>query len=120
MTFQDLILTLQNYWASKGCVIHQPYDTEVGAGTFHPAVLSWYATTVLDVRGIYLAELRDDTGAPAGWLRVSISPYLAAPRIYDGVLPAAIQEPLAIAAAELIDADVDYIEGRAVNPYLGN
>jgi glycyl-tRNA synthetase alpha chain len=30
-------LTLQNFWASKGCVIHQPYDTEVGAGTFHPA-----------------------------------------------------------------------------------
>jgi len=90
------------------------------AGTFHPAVLSWYATTVLDVRGVYLAELRDDAGAPAGWLRVSISPYMAAPRIYDGVLPPAIQEPLATAAAELIDADVDYIESRALNPYLGN
>ena len=30
-------MTLQSFWASKGCVIHQPYDTEVGAGTFHPA-----------------------------------------------------------------------------------
>jgi glycyl-tRNA synthetase alpha chain len=30
-------MTLQNFWALKGCVIHQPYDTEVGAGTFHPA-----------------------------------------------------------------------------------
>ena len=37
MTFQDLILTLQNYWADKGCVILQPYDMEVGAGTFHTA-----------------------------------------------------------------------------------
>ena len=37
MTFQELILTLQQFWASKGCVVHQPYDTEVGAGTFHPA-----------------------------------------------------------------------------------
>ena len=37
MTFQDVILTLQGYWASKGCIIHQPYDLEVGAGTFHPA-----------------------------------------------------------------------------------
>ncbi len=37
LTFQELILTLQAFWASKGCVIHQPYDTEVGAGTFHPA-----------------------------------------------------------------------------------
>ena len=36
-SFQDLILMLQDYWASKGCVILQPYDMEVGAGTFHPA-----------------------------------------------------------------------------------
>lgn len=35
--FQDLILTLQRYWAAKGCAILQPYDTEVGAGTLHPA-----------------------------------------------------------------------------------
>ena len=35
--FQSLILILQNYWAKKGCVILQPYDMEVGAGTFHPA-----------------------------------------------------------------------------------
>ena len=37
MTFQDLILTLHHYWADQGCVIHQPYDMEMGAGTFHPA-----------------------------------------------------------------------------------
>src|SRR5690242_21940169 len=36
-TFQDLILTLQNFWASKGCLILQPYDDNMGAGTFHPA-----------------------------------------------------------------------------------
>lgn len=36
-TFQDLILALQTYWAQKGCVLQQPYDMEVGAGTFHPA-----------------------------------------------------------------------------------
>jgi glycyl-tRNA synthetase alpha chain len=36
-SFQDLILTLHNYWSDKGCVILQPYDMEVGAGTFHPA-----------------------------------------------------------------------------------
>ncbi len=33
--FQDLVLKLQQYWAGKGCVILQPYDMEVGAGTFH-------------------------------------------------------------------------------------
>tara|TARA_B100001179_G_scaffold227969_1_gene211316 strand:+ start:243 stop:1115 length:873 start_codon:yes stop_codon:yes gene_type:complete len=36
-SFQEIILTLQNYWAAQGCVILQPYDMEVGAGTFHPA-----------------------------------------------------------------------------------
>jgi glycyl-tRNA synthetase alpha chain len=36
-TFQELILRLQQYWAEQGCVLMQPYDMEVGAGTFHPA-----------------------------------------------------------------------------------
>ena len=36
-TFQELILVLQQYWAEQGCVILQPLDMEVGAGTFHPA-----------------------------------------------------------------------------------
>ena len=36
-TFQETILALQNYWSKQGCVILQPYDLEVGAGTFHPA-----------------------------------------------------------------------------------
>ena len=36
-SFQNLILKLQNYWADKGCAIVQPFDMEVGAGTFHPA-----------------------------------------------------------------------------------
>jgi glycyl-tRNA synthetase alpha chain len=36
-SFQDLILRLQHYWARQGCVILQPYDVEMGAGTFHPA-----------------------------------------------------------------------------------
>lgn len=37
MTYQELILSLHRYWADQGCVIHQPYDVEMGAGTFHPA-----------------------------------------------------------------------------------
>ncbi len=50
-TFQDLILALQNYWAEQGCVVLQPYDMEVGAGTFHTATFlraigpeTWNAT----------------------------------------------------------------------------
>jgi len=37
ISFQGLILTLQDYWSKRGCVILQPYDVEMGAGTFHPA-----------------------------------------------------------------------------------
>jgi glycyl-tRNA synthetase alpha chain len=36
LDFQDLILTLQKFWAGNGCVLQQPYDVEVGAGTMHP------------------------------------------------------------------------------------
>ena len=36
-TFQDTILNLQKYWSKQGCILLQPYDMEVGAGTFHPA-----------------------------------------------------------------------------------
>jgi glycyl-tRNA synthetase alpha chain len=37
MYFQDVIFNLQRFWADRGCVVHQPYDMEKGAGTFHPA-----------------------------------------------------------------------------------
>lgn len=36
-TFQDLIMALEHFWAARGCIIQQPYDLEVGAGTFNPA-----------------------------------------------------------------------------------
>ncbi len=37
LSFQDMILTLHHYWSKQGCLILQPYDMEMGAGTFHPA-----------------------------------------------------------------------------------
>lgn len=37
MNFQDMILSLQHFWAKQGCCLLQPYDAEVGAGTFHPS-----------------------------------------------------------------------------------
>jgi glycyl-tRNA synthetase alpha chain len=36
MTFQDLLLSIQGFWNEQGCVLQQPYDTEIGAGTMHP------------------------------------------------------------------------------------
>lgn len=37
MTFQDIILTLQNFWAKQNCILSQPYDVEKGAGTMNPS-----------------------------------------------------------------------------------
>ena len=37
LTFQEIIFTLQQFWANQGCVVLQPLDLEIGAGTFHPA-----------------------------------------------------------------------------------
>ena len=37
LSFQDIIMNLQKFWGKNGCVLLQPYDLEVGAGTFHPA-----------------------------------------------------------------------------------
>ena len=39
MTFQELLMTLERFWADYGCIIGQPYDIEVGAGTFNPHTL---------------------------------------------------------------------------------
>ncbi|MFM8542373.1 MAG: glycine--tRNA ligase subunit alpha, partial [Chakrabartia sp.] len=57
LSFQDLILTLHDYWGKRGCVILQPYDMRVGAGTFHPATTlralgpdSWNAAYVQPAR----------------------------------------------------------------------
>ena len=36
MTFQELILSIQRFWSDQGCVLQQPYDIEIGAGTMHP------------------------------------------------------------------------------------
>ncbi|QWT17047.1 glycine--tRNA ligase subunit alpha [Collinsella sp. zg1085] len=39
LSFQDMILALEHYWSAQGCTVMQPYDSEVGAGTFHTATL---------------------------------------------------------------------------------
>ena len=57
INFQQMILILQQYWASKGCILLQPFDMEVGAGTFHPATFlraigpePWHAAYVQPTR----------------------------------------------------------------------
>jgi hypothetical protein len=96
-------------------------------GRFHrvdgpgpPELLTSDFGTVLDERGMYLAELRDEKGNAIGWLRVRISPYQAARRIYDADLPPSVPEPLATAAVALVNANIRESENHAVDVYLGN
>ncbi len=64
-SFQDLILTLHDYWARQGCVILQPYDKEVGAGTFHPAT-TLRAIGPLPWRAAYVQPSRRPTDGRYG------------------------------------------------------
>jgi hypothetical protein len=95
-----------------------PFARE-GGGT-GPPTLTRAAETVIDVRGTYRAALRDPSGAAVGWLRTRIGPYQEASRIFDGVLPTAIQPELAAAAATALNAEIDWIEDHALNVYRGS
>ena len=75
---------------------------------------------MIDVRGTYQAALRDAKGAPVGWLRVRVGPYLPAPRIFEGVVPAAVDPALSAAAAVALDAEIDWIEAHALDVYRGD
>ncbi len=87
-----------------------------GAGGGPPA-LSRVSETVLDVRGTYEATVRDASGASKGWFRVRIGPYLPAPRIYEAALAPELPPELAAGAAAALNAEIDWIEGHALNVY---
>jgi hypothetical protein len=100
----------------------EPLRTDVfarqQAGTGPPA-LTRTAETVIDVRGPYEATVRDARGKSVGWLRVRISPYQAAPRIYEASLPATISPPVAAAAVAALNAEIDWIEAHTLDVYRG-
>ena len=85
-----------------------------------PDALTRASQTVIDVRGTYQAALRDAKGAPVGWLRVRVGPYLPAPRIFEGVVPKAVDPALSAAAAVALDAEIDWIEAHALDVYRGD
>jgi hypothetical protein len=83
-------------------------------------LLGLRAETNLDVRGVYQAQLRDTSGAPVGWLRVSVSPFDGPPRVYNGSVPAILSPQMITAALARLDAEVDWIEAHAADVNLGN
>ena len=62
MYFQDIILALQRFWAEKGCVIVQPYNSEVGAGTYNPATFLRALGPEPDIAVLIVAERLDRLG----------------------------------------------------------
>jgi hypothetical protein len=73
--------------------------------------------TILDVRGRYLAALRNAAGAEVGWMRLRIGPYQPAARIYEAKLPAGVSEGLAVAAVISLASELDWIEANTQNVY---
>ncbi len=88
------------------------------AGT-GPPTLTRAAESVIDVRGIYEAPVRDAKGSSVGWLRVRLGPYQAAPRIYQASLPSGTAPTLAAATAAALNAEVDWIENHTLDVYRG-
>jgi len=101
---------------------HEPLHT----GAFHrvgwgsPELLGQQATNVLDLHGVYRAEVRDAEERPVGWMRVEIGRYGPVARVYDGELPSSINGPLAVAGVEQLESDIDWVEQHAINPYIGS
>jgi glycyl-tRNA synthetase alpha chain len=65
MTFQDMVMTLKGFWAREGCLLLEPYDMEMGAGTFHPATF-FGALGPQDTRVAYVQGCRRPTDGRFG------------------------------------------------------
>ena len=82
LTFQELILKLMHFWDAQGCVLQQPYDTEVGAGTMHPETFSAFSARTYRValRAVLPARrrpLRRKSQSPVQALPHQVIPALA-------------------------------------------
>jgi hypothetical protein len=85
-----------------------------------PPALSRVSQTTVDVRGTYRASLRDPGGAEVGWLRVRITPYQEASRIFDGVLPADLGTGLAAGLVVALGSEIDWIEAHTLDVNRGS
>ena len=89
---------------------------DVGAG---PRELTRSALLSSDVEGSYRAVLRTPAGRPVGWLRVRVSTHGAWPVRYEAVLPPEVDEGLALASAEALDSEIDWIEQQSFGAHRG-
>ncbi|MDO5652077.1 MAG: glycine--tRNA ligase subunit alpha [Moraxella sp.] len=121
LNFQELILTLQTYWANQGCVVLQPYDMEMGAGTFHTATFL-RALTPERWNAAYVQPSRRPTDGRYGDNPNRLQHYYQ----FQVVLkpnPANIQElylgSLEAIGIDLLTHDVRFVEDNWESPTLG-
>ena len=101
---------------------HPTFSTSVfkRVGEGAPEALGQPTDSTVGLRGVYRADVIDAAGKPAGWIQVRFSHGGSAHRVYDGVLPATLNGPLAVAAAARLDAELSAVLRSATNPYVGN
>jgi glycyl-tRNA synthetase alpha chain len=121
LTFQQLILTLQNYWDKQGCALLQPYDMEVGAGTSHTATIlraigpePWRAAYVQPSRRPKDGRYGENPNRLQHYYQYQVVLKPAPPEILD--LYIGSLEALGIAPAE---HDIRFVEDDWENPTLG-
>lgn len=120
-SFQDIIFDLQRFWASQGCVILQPYDTEVGAGTSHPATTlralgpdTWNAAFVQPCRRPNDGRYGENPNRTQQYyqFQVILKPSPADPQ-------ALYLKSLEAIGLNLADHDIRFVEDDWENPSLG-
>ena len=121
MTFQQLIMALQEYWAKQGCVILQPYDMEVGAGTFHPATFL-AAVGPEPLRAVYVQPSRRPTDGRYGENPNRLQHYFQL-QVVLKPSPDDFQEmyldSLAALGLDFLNHDIRFVEDDWESPTLG-
>ncbi len=120
-TFQQIILTLQNYWAERGCALLQPLDMEVGAGTSHPATFlralgpePWHAAYVQPSRRPKDGRYGDNPNRLQHYYQYQVVLKPSPPDILDLYLGS-----LEALGFDLRSNDVRFVEDDWENPTLG-
>jgi len=121
-TFQDIILQLQHYWADRGCVILQPLDMEVGAGTFHPATFlralgpePWSAAYVQPCRRPTDGRYGENPNRVQHFYQFQVTLKPSPPNIQELYL-----DSLRALGADLLTDDIRFVEDNWESPTLGS
>ena len=121
LTFQDLIFKLQEFWGSKGCIIEQPYDMEMGAGTFHPSTFlkaigpePWYAAYVQPVRRPKDGRYGDNPNRLEHYYQYQVTLKPSPDDIQDQYL-----DSLKVLGVDPLKHDIRFVEDNWESPTLG-